>query len=195
MALALGPILVLLASTPRARIAMAVYAAGLASCLGVSALYHRGRWRPAVKARLGRLDHSMIFLLIAGTYTPFCVLALSGALATGLLISIWAGAAAGIGLTLLWRRAPAVVQMTPYVALGWAAVFAIPQFLSSLGWIACGLLLGGGALYTIGAVIYGLERPNPRPAIFGFHEIFHCLVVIAAGMHLATVALFLLPRG
>jgi hemolysin III len=194
VAVGLGLSLVLFASSLRARIAMAIYACGLAGCLGVSALYHRGRWSTPVKARLGRLDHSMIFLLIAGTYTPFCLLALGGAVATWMLIAIWGGAAAGIALTLLWWRAPTLVEVTPYVLLGWAAAFAIPQFISVLGWTAFGLLIGGGALYSVGAVVYTTEWPNPRPSTFGFHEIFHCFVVAAAGIHLATIMVFLLPR-
>ncbi|MFN2569395.1 MAG: hemolysin III family protein [Candidatus Dormibacteria bacterium] len=195
VAAVLGVVLVIVAPSPRARIAMSVYALSLAGCLGMSALYHRRDWTPIMRARLGRLDHSMIFVLIAGTDTPFCVLALDGVGATWMLILVWIGAAAGIALTLLWWRAPAIVQVGPYVVLGWVALIAVPELSSALGWTACGLLLGGGALYTGGALIYGMERPDPWPRVFGFHEIFHCLVVAAAGLHLAAIAIFLLPRA
>lgn len=194
VALGLGSLLIIAGASPRAKVAMAVYAVGLASCLGCSALYHRGRWSVTVKERLGRLDHSMIFVLIAATYTPLCLLALPGALAAALLIVVWSGAMVGILLTVFWRRPPRLVEIGPYVVLGWVAVLAVPQFIAVLGWIAIGLLLGGGALYTLGAVVYSLEWPDPRPATFGFHEIFHCFVVAAAGLHLAVIAIFLLPR-
>jgi hemolysin III len=193
--LAIGLVLILLASTGRGRLAVGVYVTGLASCLGTSALYHRGRWSPRMKAWLGRIDHSMIFVLIAGTYTPICVLALSGVLGTSLLISVWAGALAGIVMSLVWWRPPVLAEVLPYVVLGWIAVIALPQLAAVLGWTALGLMVGGGALYTVGAVIYGLEWPNPRPAIFGFHEIFHSLTLAAAGTHLAVVVVFLLPRA
>jgi len=193
--LGIGLVLVTLASTGRGRLAVGIYVAGLAGCLGTSALHHRGHWSPRVRSWLGRLDHSMIFVLIAGTYTPVCVLALSGALGTSLLISVWVGALAGIVMSLVWWRPPAIAEVLPYVALGWIAVVALPQFIAALGWTAFGLIVGGGALYTVGAVVYGLEWPNPRPAIFGYHEIFHTLTLAAAGAHLAVVVIFLLPRA
>ncbi len=190
-ALLVGAILIAMASSGRARTAVAIYAAGLAGCLGTSALYHRGRWSPRVRAWLCRLDHSMIFVLIAGTYTPVCMLALSGTLATAMLVTVWAGAALGILMTLVWWRPPALAEVLPYIVLGWVAVIALPQLVAALGWPALLLLFGGGALYTVGAVIYGLERPDPFPRVFGYHEVFHCFTIAAAGAHLAVVTLLL----
>jgi hemolysin III len=191
VALVVGAGLILLASTTGARVAVAVYSVGLAGCLGTSAVYHRGRWSPRARAWLCRLDHSMIFVLIAGTYTPICVLALSRTLATSMLVSVWVGALLGIVMTLVWWRPPAIAEVLPYIALGWVAVIAMPQLVASLGWTAAGLLVAGGALYTAGAVVYGLERPDPRPAVFGYHEVFHCCTIAGAGAHLAVVTLLL----
>jgi hemolysin III len=190
-ALLVGATLIILASSGRARTAVAIYAAGLAGCLGTSALYHRGRWSPRVRAWLCRLDHSMIFVLIAGTYTPVCMLALSGTLATAMLVTVWVGAVLGIVMTLVWWQPPAIAEVLPYIVLGWVAVVALPQLGAALGWLALLLLFAGGALYTVGAVIYGLERPDPFPAVFGYHEVFHCLTIAAAGAHLAVVTLLL----
>ncbi|MDB5065913.1 MAG: channel protein hemolysin family [Chloroflexi bacterium] len=190
-ALLVGATLIILASSGRARTAVAIYAAGLAGCLGTSALYHRGRWSPRVRAWLCRLDHSMIFVLIAGTYTPVCMLALSGTLATAMLVTVWVGAVLGIVMTLVWWQPPAIAEVLPYIVLGWVAVAALPQLGEALGWLALLLLFAGGALYTVGAVIYGLERPDPFPAVFGYHEVFHCLTIAAAGAHLAVVTLLL----
>jgi hemolysin III len=190
-ALLVGAVLILLASSGRARTAVMIYAAGLAGCLGTSALYHRGHWSPGVRAWLCRLDHSMIFVLIAGTYTPVCMLALSGTLGTAMLVTVWVGAVLGIAMTLVWWRPPAIAEVLPYIVLGWVAVIALPQLGAALGWLALLLLFVGGALYTVGAVVYGLERPDPFPAVFGYHEVFHCFTVAAAGAHLAVVTLLL----
>jgi hemolysin III len=190
-ALLIGAALILLASSGRARTAVVIYAAGLAGCLGTSALYHRGHWSPGVRAWLCRLDHSMIFVLIAGTYTPVCMLALSGTLGTVMLVTVWVGAVLGIVMTLVWWRPPPIAEVLPYIVLGWVAVIALPQLGAALGWLALLLLFLGGALYTVGAVVYGLERPDPFPAVFGYHEVFHCLTVAAAGAHLAVVTLLL----
>ncbi len=190
-ALLIGATLVGLASSGRARTAVAIYAAGLAGCLGTSALYHRGHWSPGVRAWLCRLDHSMIFVLIAGTYTPVCMLALSGTLGTAMLVTVWVGAALGIVMTLVWWRPPALAEVLPYIVLGWVAIVALPQLGAALGWLALLLLFGGGALYTVGAVIYGLERPDPFPRVFGYHEVFHCFTIAAAAAHLAVVTLLL----
>jgi hemolysin III len=133
----------------------------------------------------------MIFVLIAGTYTPVCMLALSGTLATAMLVTVWVGAVLGIVMTLVWWQPPAIAEVLPYIVLGWVAVAALPQLGAALGWLALLLLFAGGALYTVGAVIYGLERPDPFPAVFGYHEVFHCLTIAAAGAHLAVVTLLL----
>jgi hemolysin III len=142
-----------------------------------------------------RLDHSMIFVLIAGTYTPFALLVLHGTLAQAILIVVWAGALGGIVLNMLWTTAPKWLSATVYISLGWVAVVAMPEIAEQLGPFALALVAGGGLLYTAGAVIYAAGRPNPAPKVFGYHEIFHALVVAAALAHFAVVAFYALPRG
>jgi hemolysin III len=142
-----------------------------------------------------RLDHSMIFVLIAGTYTPFSLLVLHGTLARAVLIVVWAGALGGIVLNMLWTTAPKWLSATVYISLGWVAVIAMPQIAEALGPFALALLMAGGLLYTAGAIIYAAGRPNPAPRVFGYHEIFHALVVAAAAAHFAVVAFYALPRG
>jgi hemolysin III len=189
-------VLVIAAPDGRATFAAAVYAASVSALLGTSALYHRIDWvRPRARAWMRRLDHSMIFVLIAGTYTPFSLLVLDGPLATAVLIVVWAGALGGIVLNLVWITAPKWLTATVYVALGWVAVIAMPQLAEALGAAGVALLFGGGLLYTAGAVVYALQRPNPAPTVFGYHEIFHALVLAAAVAHFAVVAFYALPAG
>ena len=195
VSLVLGAMLVILAPDGKARLAAGIYAFGLSALLGTSALYHRVTWRPRARAWMRRLDHSMIFVLIAGTYTPFSLLVLHGSLANAILIVVWAGALGGIVLNLLWVSAPKWLTATVYVALGWVAVAAMPALARELGAVGVGLVMFGGLLYTAGAVIYAVGRPNPAPATFGYHEIFHALVVAAAAAHFAVVAFYALPRG
>jgi hemolysin III len=192
----LGVVLVLAAPAGRATVAAAIYAVSVIAMFGVSALYHRHTWI-SVRARrwMRRLDHSMIFLLIAGTYTPFALLVLNGALATAILVGVWAGAAAGIVMNLLWVDAPKWVTALVYVLLGWVAVAALPQMASEIGLAAIALVATGGVLYTLGAVIYASRWPNPAPAVFGYHEIFHVLVIGAAALHYGVVAFYVLPDG
>jgi hemolysin III len=140
-----------------------------------------------------RLDHSMIFVLIAGTYTPFALLVLHGTLAHAILIVVWAGALGGIVLNLVWTTAPRWLIAAVYVALGWVAVAAMPALADKIGASGVALLMGGGLLYTAGAVIYATQRPDPVPQVFGYHEIFHALVVAAAAAHFAVVAFYALP--
>jgi hemolysin III len=193
VALAAGAALVALAPAGRATAASAVYAVALAGLLGTSALYHRITWRPRARAWLRRLDHSMIFVLIAGTYTPFAVLVLDGSLSDVVLVGVWLGAAAGIVFTLLWVDAPKWLAAAAYVALGWFSIIAVPQIAERAGAGALTLLALGGVAYTAGAVVYARRRPDPRPATFGYHEIFHVLVVIAAAAHFTAVAAFAVP--
>jgi hemolysin III len=194
-ALVAGAALVVWAPAGRATVACAIYAAALAGLLGTSALYHRVTWRPGVRAWLRRLDHSMIFVLIAGTYTPFAVLVLDDPLSSIVLAGVWGGAAAGIVFTLLWIDAPAWLVAAAYIALGWFSVVAMPQIVQRTGAGALALLAAGGAAYTAGAVIYARRRPDPRPATFGYHEIFHVLVVVAAAAHFAAIAAFAVPHA
>jgi hemolysin III len=195
VAVAAGIALVALAPAGRATAACAVYAVALCGLLGTSALYHRISWRPSVRAWMRRLDHSMIFVLIAGTYTPFAVLVLSGTVQDVVLLGVWAGAAAGIVFTLIWIRAPKWVTAAAYIALGWFSIVALPQIVERAGGGALALLAAGGVAYTAGAVIYARRRPDPRPAVFGYHELFHVLVVVAALAHFVAVAAYAAPAG
>ena len=191
---AAGIVLVALAGTPRARVAMGAYCFGLAVCLGVSALYHRGRWTPAARELLCRLDHSTIFALIAGTYTPMCLLVLSGPLAYTVLGVVWGGGVLGAVRSFVWPDAPAWIEVTPYALLGWVAAIAVPQMIAGLGTGGISLIGAGGLFYTVGAVIYGLQRPDPFPRVFGYHEIFHVLVVLGAAAHCVAIYIYVLPH-
>ena len=183
----------LLAATPKATAAVAVYAASVSGLFGVSALYHRITWPPRVRRWLRRLDHAMIFLLIAGTYTPIALLVLKGRLASTVLVIVWAGAAAGIALNLAWTDAPKWVSALVYLALGWVAVVAMPQLFSGLGVAGGVLIIAGGLLYSAGALVYALRRPDPAPATFGYHEIFHLLVIGGVVAHFVAVSVFAVP--
>ena len=194
-AIVAGAVLVVLADSSREQIAMWIYGIALASMFGVSALYHRVTWRsPAVRKWMRRLDHSTILLLIAGTYTPFALLAFDGMVADVILIVVWSGAAAGLVLNLLWVDAPTWLTALVFVTLGWVGAVAVPELLD-FGVAPAVLVFAGGALYTIGALAYAFKRPNPRPHIFGYHEIFHLLVVGAAVTHFVAIAGFVLPQG
>jgi hemolysin III len=191
-----GAALILLASTPKATLAVAIYAVSLSALFGTSALYHRVNWkRPNVRRWMRRLDHSMIFFLIAGTYTPFALLALDGALATAILVVVWVGAIAGAIVEMIWIEHPKWASVLIYMSLGWVAVVCFPALWSSLGIAGAMLLVAGGALYTAGAVVYAIQRPNPNPAIFGYHEVFHLLVIAAAVAHFSAIAFFALPHA
>jgi hemolysin III len=190
-----GPLLVALAPNGRSRLCLVVYALALSGLFGVSALFHRRTWEPAARRRMRRLDHSMIYLAIAGTYTGLAGLALRGTARTAILIAAWVGAGVGVALKLAWLDAPKWVVATPYVLLGWMAVLAMPQLLHALGWGGVVLLVAGGLAYTLGAVVYARRRPDPSPAVFGYHEIFHAFVIAGAGLHYLTVALFALPKA
>ena len=190
-----GAALVVAAQTPRATIAMAIYAFSLSALLGTSALYHRVTWQPGSRRWMRRLDHTMIFVLIAGTYTPFALLVMHGTLAEVILISVWALAAAGAVFNLLWWDAPKWVTSIVYLSTGWVAIAALPQLWEEIGPVGVGLIALGGALYTAGAVVYARRRPDPRPEVFGYHEIFHLLVIVAAAVQFAAVAIYALPAG
>jgi hemolysin III len=190
----LGAVLVLAAPAGQARLAAAIYAASVAGLFGASALYHRINWTSLSARRwMRRLDHSMIFVLIAGTYTPFALLVLHGTLATVILIVVWTGAATGIVLKLCWIDAPKWLIALTYVLLGWVAVAAFPDMLSRLGVTPTVMVAAGGVLYTLGALVYALQRPDPAPQVFGYHEVFHALVIAAAALQYAVIAFFVLP--
>jgi hemolysin III len=167
-------------------ISCAIYSLTVCGLFGVSALYHRRVWSPRGYQVMRRLDHSMIFIFIAGTYTPFCVLLLTPAMATLLLAIVWGGAVLGIGMKLVWPHAPRWLSAPLYIALGWVAVAVLPDILHRGGVTALVLLLVGGAAYSVGAVFYALRRPNPWPTVFGHHEFFHaCTLVAAICQHIA----------
>jgi hemolysin III len=196
ISLAAGAALVLTAPSGRAAAVAAIYAGSLSALLGVSALYHRINWRrPEIRRWMRRLDHSMIFLLIAGTVTPFAVLVLGGGLGNALLIAVWAGAAAGIVVEMVWVEAPKSVAVIVYLAVGWIGALGFPAIVMKAG-LGAGILIAvGGILYTAGAVIYARQRPDPNPAVFGYHEVFHALVIAAAASHFAAVAIYALPAS
>jgi hemolysin III len=197
VSLATGTTLISLAATVsgEAALATSVYAVTVLGLFGVSALYHRHTW-PTVRARMRmkRLDHSMIFLFIAGTYTPFALLAMDRPTGYVVLGVVWGGAVAGAALKLLWPHAPRWLGVPIYVALGWVAVFVLPQLLHNAGVAALVLLLAGGLLYTVGAVFYAIRWPNPWPRTFAHHEFFHAATVLAALCHYVAIWFVLYSR-
>jgi hemolysin III len=191
----LGVFLVLLAPTGRARLATVIYALTLSGLFGVSASYHLGDWSQEAYARMRRLDHSMIFVLIAGTYTPFCLLVLHGTLAVVVLIAVWAGAGIGVA-TKLYRVDLHVLSGFMYIVLGWLAVVSFPALLRGLDGPETVLVVLGGLLYTFGALVLALNRPNPWPATFGYHEVWHAMTIAAALCHYVAILLVVLQlRG
>jgi hemolysin III len=185
----LGAILVAVASGTGERISAGVFAAALTTMFGVSALYHRLTWRPRARRWMRRLDHAAIYLLIAGTYTPFGLLALSGAWRWTILPIVWGGALVAIVLKLAWIDAPKWLAAAIAIALGWLGIVALPQLWTHSGGAGVALLALGGLLYTAGAVVYAARRPDPAPAVFGYHEVFHVLVIAAAACQYGAVAL------
>jgi len=186
--------LILTAEPGRARLSAIVFSACLAGCFGASALYHRPTWSPARRSWLARLDHAGIYLLIAGTYTPFGLLVLSRNWAIPVLAIVYTGAATAILLKLFWPGKPKVLSAVIGIALGWVAVAAVTQ-LAKIGATGLTLIALGGLFYTVGAVIYARRRPDPRPAVFGYHELFHLCTVAAAGCQYVAIAFYVLPRG
>ena len=175
--------------------ALAVYAASVSAMFGVSALYHRGTWTAGWNRRLQRLDHAMIFLLIAGTATPAFLLATSGTFRLAGLVMMWALTVAAAALRLAWMSAPELVAGSTFVGLGWVAVLALPGVWTRAGAAAGLLMLAGGLLYTAGALCYHRRRPDPYPAVFGYHEVFHACVCAAASCQYVAIALFLTSQG
>lgn len=193
-AIALGLPLVLTAEEGRARAAALVFSCCLAGCFGASALYHRPTWSPGTRLWLARLDHAGVYLLIAGTYTPFGLLVMSEGWGVPVLGVVWGGAAAAILLKLVWVRAPKWVSAAIGLALGWIGVVAVTQLLK-IGPAGIALVIAGGLFYSAGAVVYAMRRPDFRPAVFGYHELFHVLTLAAAACQFAAVAFFVLPLG
>jgi hemolysin III len=192
VSLAFGALLVVGASGAGERTSAAVFATALAAMFGISALYHRVTWRPRARRWMRRLDHAAIYLLIAGTYTPVGLLALSGAWRWTVLPVVWGGTLVAIVLKLAWIDAPKWLAATIAIVLGWIGIVALPQLWVHSGPLGAALLAAGGVLYTAGAIVYARRRPDPVPAVFGFHELFHALVIAAAACQYAAVALFVL---
>ncbi len=195
VSLVAGPALVVAAPGTGPKVAIGIYAASMTALFGVSALLHRRTWTPPARRIMRRLDHSMIFFLIAGTYTAVAPLALSGIAPVIILVLVWVGGAAGVIVELFWLDAPKWVIALPYVVVGWVAVGAVAQLASALGGAGMALLGGGGLAYTVGAVVYALRRPDPWPALFGYHEVFHGLTIVAAAAHYVLIARYVLPRA
>jgi hemolysin III len=191
-----GATLILSAPSGSARWATIVYALSIVGLFTVSAIYHRVNWTsPISRQWMRRLDHAMIFVMVAGTTTPIAALVLDGSMRTVVLSVAWGMAGIGITIKLLWIGAPKWLSAAIYLAIGWAGMAVFPKLVGDLGpWPAVGLI-GGGILYTVGAVIYATKKPDPLPKVFGYHEIFHALVIVAALAHFLVVALAVVPNA
>jgi hemolysin III len=196
LALAAGIVLICLAPAGLPRLGALVYTTTAFVLFAVSAFFHRGRWTPRIQLALRRWDHANIFLLIAGSYTPFALILLDGGTRITMLSLAWGGALLGVAFRLFWTSAPRWLYTPIYIAMGWAAIFFIPALFQ--GAVALGLGIGiavfvlicvGGALYTLGGVVYGFKRPNPWPRWFGFHEVFHSFTILAFAAHYTGVSL------
>ncbi|MGH2725503.1 MAG: PAQR family membrane homeostasis protein TrhA [Actinomycetota bacterium] len=185
----MGMTLVALGRTGLARVATSIYAVSMSALFGVSASYHRLNWSPRARQWMRKLDHSTIFLLIAGSYTPFSLLALRGAWRVWILSAVWGVALLGILLMMIRIERMDRAGMVLYLALGWTALIALPQLLSHLSVSGTVLLFAGGVLYTVGAVMFALHRPNPNPRVFGYHEIWHSMVIGGSLCHYVTILL------
>jgi hemolysin III len=186
---------VVTANSSVARAAGGAFALSVVAMFGVSSIFHRGSWTPKAARRLGRLDHAMIYALIAGTYAPIGLLVLHRGWRLPILAAIWGGACLAVVVEFAWVRAPKWLAPAIGIALGWTAVIVLPQIVGGIGAAGSALLLAGGLAYSAGAVVYVRQRPDPAPATFGYHEIFHALVVIAVICQYSTIAFFVLPRA
>ena len=195
IALALAPFMIFSADGERRRLAAAVFAGSVAACFGASALYHRVTWTPRVRLWMRRIDHAGVYLLIAGTYTPVSLLVLTGAWRPVVLTIVWAGAAAAIVLKFVWVAAPKWLTAAIGIALGWVAVVALPQLVTRLNLTAVILLVVGGLAYTAGALVYARRRPDPAPAVFGYHELFHALTIVGVACQYVAIAFFIVRAG
>ena len=192
VAIIVAPLVLLSADAFRARLAAAVFALSVVGCFGVSALYHRVTWTPPVRRWMRRADHAGVYLLIAGTYTPVSLLVLDGTWGRVILTVVWAGALAAILLKFAWLDAPKWVAAGVGLALGWVAVVALPQLAGRLEPSALTLLIAGGLFYTLGAVVYARRKPDPSPRVFGYHEVFHALTIVAATCQYVAIAFFVI---
>jgi len=191
----LGIVLGLSSETGLQRAGAIAFGASVVTMFGASALYHRVMWKPRIRPWIRRLDHAMIFALIAGTYTPFGLIVLRGSWRISILAVVWSGAAVAILVKLFWASAPKWLVATIAVALGWVGIVVFPQILDRIGVGGAILVLVGGLAYTVGALVYAFKRPDPVPTVFGYHEIFHALVIAAVACQYVAVAFFVLPRA
>lgn len=181
------------AGTPR--VASVIYGVGLCGLFAASGTYHRWRWNPRWRPLLRRVDHSTIFIFIAASYTPVALLVMHGTLRWAILVAVWTGALGGVILSVAWITAPRVLSAICYLALGWVSVVALPQMLDRLDVAPLVLLAAGGVLYSLGAVVYATKRPDPWPRVFGFHEVFHVLVILAAAVQFVALAGWVFPAA
>ena len=195
VAVVVAPFLVVAADGTRRRLAAAAFSASVAACFGASALYHRVSWTPRVRPWMRRVDHAGIYLLIAGTYAPVSLLVLGGAWRPTILAIVWGGAALAIVLKFAWVAAPKWLAAAIGMALGWVAVVVVPQMVVLLNPAAFVLLVVGGLAYTAGAIVYARRRPDPVPAVFGYHELFHALTLLAVTCHYDAIAFFVVRAG
>jgi hemolysin III len=195
VAVGLAPLLILTADGGRAQFAAAVFAGSVVACFGASALYHRVTWKPRARLWMRRIDHAGVYLLIAGTYTPVSMLVLRGAWRPVVLTIIWAGAAAAIVLKFVWVGAPKWLAAAIGIALGWVAVVVLPQLVGRVNLAAVILLVAGGLAYTLGAIVYVRRRPDPVPAVFGYHELFHALTIVGVACQYVAIAFFIVRAG
>ena len=195
VSLVVGTLLIVGADGTRQHVAAAVFAAAVAICFGSSALYHRITWTPELRLWMRRVDHAGVYLLIAGTYTPVCLLVLTGAWRWTVLAVVWAGSGAAAILKFVWVAAPKWLAAAIGIALGWVAVAVLPQLASRLDPAGVALLGAGGLVYTAGAIIYARGRPDPVPAVFGYHELFHALTLIAVSCQYVAIAFFIVRVG
>lgn len=195
VSLVVGTLLIVEADGGRQHVAAAAFAGSVAICFGVSALYHRVLWSPHVRLWMRRVDHAGVYTLIAGTYTAVCLLALDGAWRWSVLAIVWAGAGAAIVLKFVWVDAPKWLAAAIGIGLGWVGVVAMPELVMHLHPVAVALLLFGGVAYTVGAVVYARGRPDPIPHVFGYHEVFHALTIVAVACQYVAIAFYVVRVG
>jgi hemolysin III len=188
-----APLLLLVADSPRAYVGGAIFGASLILLYGTSAAYHRITWTPLFRAIISRMDDSMVLVLIAGTYTPFCLLVLNNAWGITMLSVVWGVAGAGVIMNLARPARPRWLRVAFYVILGWLALVSAGELAARLSASPLALLVLGGVLYTLGGVVYAVRKPNPWPRVFGYLEVFHLLVIAGSALHYSLVAIYVLP--
>jgi hemolysin III len=195
VSLVIGTLLIVGTEGTRRQTAAAIFAASVVACFGASALYHRVTWTPRLRLWMRRVDHAGVYLLIAGTYTPVCLLVLDGAWRLVVLAIVWAGSAAAVILKFVWVAAPKWLAAVIGIGLGWVALIVLPQLVTRLSPVAVALLGLGGVAYTVGAIVYARRRPDPAPAVFGYHELFHALTIVGVACQYVAISFFVIRAG